>query len=138
MNGQSLPFMEVEKIMSTVKKSVNRPVMLTVYNTESKSSRDVVLTPSTKWPGEGLLGIKLKLNTYEVSPRMDIDSNSVYNKEDDDFEDVVGTTPTSKKKGKAFTYGEEEFSSIGGDSTDSAPASKSKSFMKRFSFTGGK
>lgn len=49
----------------SLQNSVNRPILLTVYNTKTLNQRDVVLTPSNDWPGEGLLGIKIKLNTYE-------------------------------------------------------------------------
>lgn len=103
MNGQSLPFMEAEKIMSTVKvfpscqnlvrldffktklrsaclqNSVNRPVLLTVYNVKSGKSRDVVLTPSSSWPGDGLLGIKIKLGIYEAV-HIDVNFNDVYSR----------------------------------------------------------
>lgn len=104
MNGQDIPFIDPEKIMQTVKvqfasrrpfthvqshlnlsphslhdsqNSENRPVLLTVYNTSTERIRDVVLTPSADWPGEGLLGIKIKLNTYETS-YIDTNFSSVY------------------------------------------------------------
>lgn len=47
--------------------SVNRPVRLDVYSAKTKSFREVKLTPNTRWPGEGLLGIKMKLTTYDIS-----------------------------------------------------------------------
>ena len=48
-----------------------------MYNTSSDRIRDVVLTPSSEWPGDGLLGIKIKLNTYDGA--YDYSSN-VYSK----------------------------------------------------------
>ena len=53
-------------------------MLLTVYNTATTKQRDVVLTPSSSWPGEGLLGIKIKLNTYDA-PRLDLNVSDVYN-----------------------------------------------------------
>lgn len=107
MNGQDIPFVDPEQIMSTVKvqetfhticvvflfcfltpdrtryyppqNSENRPVLLTVYNTSTERIRDVVLTPSADWPGEGLLGIKIKLNTYETS-YIDTNFSNVYSR----------------------------------------------------------
>jgi hypothetical protein len=57
--------------------SVNRPVLLTVYNVKTTKTRDVVLTPSNDWPGEGLLGIKIMLNIYETV-HVDVNYNDVY------------------------------------------------------------
>jgi hypothetical protein len=37
---------------------------LTVYNTTTKSVREVKLTPSANWPGSGLLGITMQLGSY--------------------------------------------------------------------------
>lgn len=53
--------------------------MLTVYSTRTTKTRDVVLTPTSSWPGEGLLGIKIKLNTYEAV-RVDVNYGDVYTK----------------------------------------------------------
>jgi hypothetical protein len=36
-----------------------------VFNSHTKVNRDVTLVPTSNWPGEGLLGIKLKLMVYE-------------------------------------------------------------------------
>ncbi len=62
-----------------VQNSVNRPILLAVYNTKTEKTRDVVLTPSSSWPGEGLFGIKIKLNTYEAI-RVDVNYGDVYTK----------------------------------------------------------
>lgn len=60
-----------------IQNSENRPILLTVFNANSERIRDVVLTPSSDWPGEGLLGIKIKLNTYETL-YMDTNYENVY------------------------------------------------------------
>jgi len=49
--------------------SVNRPVTLVVFNSKTQAMREVKLTPSTKWPGEGLLGITMKLNKYKLTAK---------------------------------------------------------------------
>lgn len=43
----------------------NRPMMLTVYCKEEATVRDVSLTPHRNWDGDGLLGIKICLKSYE-------------------------------------------------------------------------
>jgi hypothetical protein len=63
--------------------------------------------------------------------------------QEDEYEDVVATTPKkttpSGRSGKSFTFSDSEFSNIeegGGAGGLGSSASKPKSFMKRFSFTG--
>lgn len=46
--------------------SEDKPLYLEVYSSESKESRHVTLTPSRAWPGEGLLGIVIRLESYEA------------------------------------------------------------------------
>ena len=38
--------------------------MLKVYNNAADQVRDVLLTPSRNWPGDGLLGIKIRLAPF--------------------------------------------------------------------------
>lgn len=56
--------------------SVNRPVELTVYNSKTKKTRTTTLLPSNDWPGEGLLGIKLKLGCVDCRGSSSQDLNS--------------------------------------------------------------
>lgn len=44
-----------------VQNSLNKPVELTVFNSKTQKTRTAFLLPSNDWPGDGLLGIKLKL-----------------------------------------------------------------------------
>ncbi len=37
---------------------------LTIYNCKNRSFREVVLVPSTKWPGEGMLGVTIRFDSY--------------------------------------------------------------------------
>lgn len=50
--------------------SVDRPLKLIVYNVTTKKTREVQLTPSTKWPGSGLMGIKIKLTKFDKSEQV--------------------------------------------------------------------
>jgi hypothetical protein len=50
-----------------LKSSVNQAMELHVYNSTTKETRVVQLTPTTNWPGEGLLGIKIKWSLYDSS-----------------------------------------------------------------------
>ena len=57
-NGESLR--DVDGTFSElIKKSEDKPLPLTLYNIKNHSIRDIVLTPSRNWPGEGMLGIHL-------------------------------------------------------------------------------
>ena len=72
--------MKTQVILCIAQNSENRPVILSVYNATTHSTREVCLTPSTNWPGEGLLGIKIKLNCYDGSLNVDVNVANVYEK----------------------------------------------------------
>lgn len=38
---------------------------LTIYNTKNHTQREVVVVPSRKWPGEGMLGATIRFDSYE-------------------------------------------------------------------------
>lgn len=55
--------------------------MLTVYNSKSHTIRELEVTPSRKWPGEGLLGVIIKFDTFHDAEDnmchvLDVDINS--------------------------------------------------------------
>ena len=54
-------FCESHRIL---KASEDRPLPLTVYNCKNHSLREVVLVPSKNWPGEGMLGVTIRFDTY--------------------------------------------------------------------------
>ena len=61
--------MKLEKNNSTFYCSVFQssedvPLPLTVYNCKSHTIREVVITPSRKWPGEGMLGVVIRFDCY--------------------------------------------------------------------------
>lgn len=47
-----------------IKASEDVILPLTVYNWKSNTTRQVALTPSRNWPGEGMLGITIRFDTY--------------------------------------------------------------------------
>eukprot|EP01032_Pedospumella_encystans_P014552 gene14552-16706_t len=65
LNGKTVSATDPNLIMGLVQNSINRPVTLQVFNTKTQKVREVKLTPSSNWPGEGLLGITMKLNRYK-------------------------------------------------------------------------
>ena len=42
----------------------DKPMQLTIYNTKCSLSRVLQITPSRHWPGEGLLGITIRFDTF--------------------------------------------------------------------------
>lgn len=48
----------------------NKDLELKVYNSMSQSIRTVAIRPSRKWPGQGLLGISMKLVPYDGYPHI--------------------------------------------------------------------
>lgn len=48
-----------------IQASEEKPLTLTVYNTKNHSVREVVIVPSRKWPGEGMLGVTIRFDTYK-------------------------------------------------------------------------
>lgn len=57
-NGESLRDVD-GTLIDLIKKSEDKPLPLTLYNIKNHSIRDIVLTPSRNWPGEGMLGMYL-------------------------------------------------------------------------------
>lgn len=51
--------------MTLSQASEEKSLPLAVYNTKNHSLREVVLTPSRRWPGEGLLGLSIRFDTFQ-------------------------------------------------------------------------
>jgi hypothetical protein len=47
-----------------IKASEDKPLPITVYNIKNRSLREIVLVPSKNWPGEGMLGVTIRFDTY--------------------------------------------------------------------------
>lgn len=63
-NGIPLKTLDTTFI-SIIKASEDKPLTLTVYNYKNHSVRDVVMVPSRRWPGEGMLGATIRFDTFE-------------------------------------------------------------------------
>jgi hypothetical protein len=44
--------------------SEDKPLPLAVYNCKSHTIREITLTPSRNWPGEGMLGVVIRFDSY--------------------------------------------------------------------------
>lgn len=67
--------------IDVIKASEDILLTLTIYNTKSNTTRDVTLTPSRNWPGEGMLGITIRFDTFYNSDEnvfhvLNVESNS--------------------------------------------------------------
>lgn len=62
-NGVPLKTLDTTFI-GLIKSSEERPLTLTIYNCKNHSVREVVLVPSRRWPGEGLLGATIRFDTF--------------------------------------------------------------------------
>eukprot|EP01042_Synura_sphagnicola_P036209 gene36209-46333_t len=51
--------------ISIIKSSEEKPLTLTIYNYKNRSLRDVVMVPSRKWPGEGMVGATIRFDSFE-------------------------------------------------------------------------
>ena len=62
-NGVPLTTLD-NTFIELIKASEDKPLPLKVYNCKSKSFRDLVLIPSRNWPGEGMLGVTIRFDSY--------------------------------------------------------------------------
>ena len=51
-------------LIDMIKEHEDKELSLKVYNWKNNTLRDVVLTPTRKWPGEGMLGVTIRFDTY--------------------------------------------------------------------------
>ena len=63
-NGVALYSKEVHFFVNLIKEFEDRPLPLLVYNCKKHCTREVVLVPTRNWPGEGLLGVAIRFDTY--------------------------------------------------------------------------
>lgn len=55
---------EVSFFVNLIKEFEDRDLPLLVYNCKDHSTREVNLTPTTKWAGEGRLGVAIRFDTF--------------------------------------------------------------------------
>ena len=51
-------------LFRVLKASEDKPLPLAVYNCKNHSMREIVLVPSRKWPGEGMLGVTIRFDSF--------------------------------------------------------------------------
>jgi len=61
--------------------SEDNPLPLQIYNWKDRSFREIILTPSRKWPGEGMLGVTIKFDSYrdaeeQILHVLEVETNS--------------------------------------------------------------
>lgn len=54
-----------DTLKELLKKNVNKPIRVTVYSSKTQNVREVVLTPSDTWGGQGLLGVSIRFCSFE-------------------------------------------------------------------------
>ena len=63
--GQTRFEKENGSLREILKASVDQKLKMVVYNTRSKSAREVEIVPTTSWGGSGLLGVSIKHSSFD-------------------------------------------------------------------------
>lgn len=54
-----------DTLKELLKSSVDKELKVTVYSSKSQSVREVNITPSNNWGGQGLLGVSIRFCSFE-------------------------------------------------------------------------
>ncbi|XP_001354013.3 Golgi reassembly-stacking protein 2 [Drosophila pseudoobscura] len=54
-----------DMLKELLRQNVDKPVRLTVYSSKTQTVRELTLTPSTSWGGQGLLGVSIRFCSFE-------------------------------------------------------------------------
>ena len=54
-----------DTLKEILKANIEKPLQMTVYSTKSQTVRDVEITPSNTWGGQGLLGVSIRFCSFE-------------------------------------------------------------------------
>lgn len=61
-----IPLRRVDNtFIDLIREFEDRPLALQIYNSKSQTLRDVILTPSKRWPGQGMLGVTIRFDFYD-------------------------------------------------------------------------
>lgn len=63
--GSSRLNQDNDTLKEMLKTYVEKPIIMTVYNSKSQSVRDVEIVPSNMWGGQGLLGVSIRFCSFE-------------------------------------------------------------------------
>lgn len=62
-NGHALKDVD-GTFIEMIKEYEDKPLPLTLYNIKNHSTREITLTPSRNWPGEGMLGVTIRFDSF--------------------------------------------------------------------------
>ncbi|XP_052813292.1 Golgi reassembly-stacking protein 2-like [Mya arenaria] len=54
-----------DTLKELLKSNIGKPVQMTVYSSKTQAVREVVISPSTSWGGQGLLGVSIRFCSFE-------------------------------------------------------------------------
>jgi len=54
-----------DTLKDLLKANIDKPIKMTVYSSKTQGVREVNITPSTKWGGQGLLGVSIRFCSFE-------------------------------------------------------------------------
>jgi S1-C subfamily serine protease len=64
VNGKKLRKLHPDQIKELVQSNEDKELKLKVFNSTTGQIRDVTIVPTKNWPGQGLLGVKIRLEPY--------------------------------------------------------------------------
>lgn len=54
-----------DTLKELLRNNINRSIKMLVYSSKTQSVREVMLTPSDSWGGQGLLGVSIRFCSFE-------------------------------------------------------------------------
>ncbi len=54
-----------DTLKELLKRNVERPTKMLLYNSKTLAVRETTVTPSSMWGGQGLLGVSIRFCTFE-------------------------------------------------------------------------
>jgi len=70
-----------DRLKDLLKANVEKPINMLIYSSKTLKTREVTLTPSSMWGGQGLLGVSIRFGTFEGANEhvwhvLDVEPNS--------------------------------------------------------------
>ena len=80
-NGVLFNDQDSNSFINTIKEFEDKDLPLIVFNWRTQEKRDVIIKPTKKWSGEGMLGVSIRFDTYfnaeeAICRVLEIESNS--------------------------------------------------------------
>lgn len=54
-----------DTLKNLLRKNIDQPIKMLIYSSKTQSVREVIITPSESWGGQGLLGISIRFCSFE-------------------------------------------------------------------------